>query len=116
MSDAPNSFRYRWIRMLRGMVRVGLGTALLAVVPAFAATIGPLDWAPWRRMGLGWRFWMGLGAYGQGLALGSLIGCAVLATFGRASALFRPGELQWYAWLSLATIVLDLFVPAIAAL
>ncbi|MHB1559780.1 MAG: hypothetical protein ACYC61_20210 [Isosphaeraceae bacterium] len=93
-----------------------MSTALLAVVMAIAATIGPLDWAPWRRMGLGWRFWMGLGAYGQGLAFGSAFGCIIVAVFGRASPVFGPGELRLYAWLSPATIILGMFVPAIAAL
>lgn len=116
MSADPNSCRYRWLRVLRGMIRVCLATALLAVVTAIAATIGPLDWAPWRRMGLGWRFWMGLAGYGQGLAFGSVFGCIIVAVFGQASPVFRPGELRLYAWLSLAMIILGMFVPAITAL
>ena len=103
-------------KALLSLVRATSAAGLLAVASAVAVTAGPLDGAPWRRIGLGWRFWMSLGDSGRVLAIGSLIGCLALAALGPSPAELRPGCIRRCVWLNLGTIALSLFVPAIAAL
>ncbi len=83
-------------------------------VLAVLVTLGPRDWAEWRRFEAGWRFWMDLGSWGTVLAFVSLIGCLLLTVFRRSSAVEEPVSTRGYFWLNLLTIVLSIFVPAVA--
>jgi hypothetical protein len=103
-------------KALASLVRAASAAAFSAVLLAVAVTSGPLDWAPWRRMGLGWRFWMGLGSEGAFLAIGSLLGSLWLSVPGHMSSRGAPEAFRRYAWLNIGTIILSLFVPAIAAI
>ena len=98
------------------VVRSASVAAFAAEVSAVAATSGATSWAAWRRLGLGWRFWMGLGSSSAYLASACLLACLPLAVSHRS---FREEKLRgtsWCAWLNIATIALLYFVPAIAAL
>lgn len=100
---------------LASLVCAMSAAGFLVVLSAVAVTSGPLSWAPWRRVGLGWRFWMTLGNMGAAIALASLIGCLALAACGRAHLPSNPKRIGLYALLNVVTLVLLMFVPAVAA-
>lgn len=98
------------------IVRPASVTAFAAEILAVAVTSGEIGWASWRRLGLGWRFWMGLGERSATLAFGCLIACLVLAASRRSCGEQKLKDTRWCVWLNIATIVSLFFVPAIAAL
>ena len=88
---------------------------LVVELSAVAATVGPIGWASWRRLALGWRFWMGLGSWGAVLAFASLIGCLMLVLSDSSCPGFKPKRIRFYVCLNIGTLVLSVFVPTIAA-
>lgn len=98
------------------IVRPASATAFAAEVLAVATTFGEFGWASWRRLGLGWRFWMGLGELSAALAFTRLVACLLLAVLQRSYGGAKLKNTRWCIWLNIATIALLAFVPAIAAL
>ena len=103
-------------RAVESVVRSASSAAFAAQVCAVAATSGAPDWAAWRRLGLGWRFWMGLGSLSACLAFACLVACLLLAVFRRSFREEKLKDISWCTWLNITTLALLFFVPAIAAL
>jgi hypothetical protein len=91
-------------------VRSATVAAFVAQLAAVAAMAGDLDRAEWRRLGLGFRFWMGLGNECALLALVCLAGCGVLAVVCPVDITGLP-RLWWCPWLSVATIAMLMLIP-----
>jgi hypothetical protein len=102
-------------KAVASIVRSASATAFTAEVLAVAATAGATDWAAWRRFGLGWRFWIGLGSWSAFLAFARFISCLSLAASRRWCGEGNLKDTGWCAWLNIATMALLFFVPGIAA-
>ena len=100
---------------LATIVRPLSATVFAAQIVTIAVTAGPLDWARWRRLDLGWSVWMGLGSWCAALACLGLVGCLVLAILRRGGNKGKLKNTGWCVWLNIATMGLSLFVPAVAA-
>ena len=96
-------------------VRAASPTTFAAEVLTVVATAGETDWAAWRRFGLGWRFWMGLGQWSGLLAFVCIVACLLLAAVRISCPEEDLTDIGWCLWFNIATIVLLFFVPAIAA-
>jgi hypothetical protein len=103
------------LEAVASIVRSASAAAFAAQVFAVTATFGSTNWAVWRRLGLGWRFWMGLGSWSAFLAFACLGTCLLLAAFRRWCREQELKDTSWCAWLNITTIALLFFIPAIAA-
>jgi hypothetical protein len=86
-------------RAVASIVRSASATAFTAEVLAVAATAGGTDWAAWRRFGLGWRFWIGLGSWSALLAFACFISRLSLAATRRWCGEGRLTDTGSCAWL-----------------
>ncbi|WP_152052407.1 hypothetical protein [Tautonia marina] len=100
---------------LASLVRAMSVAGFLAVAGSVAATSGPIGWASWRRAGLGWRFWSGLGTMGAAIAAVALIVCLALMVGKWSDPKGRIIRLILCGFLSILTLIMSLFVPAINA-
>lgn len=98
------------------ILRATSSTAFALEALAVVATLGAYGWAPDLRLGLGWRFWMRLGGCSACLAVGCLVGCAILCWVLPPDERRRPPGLGRLALLDVATIGLSFFVPAVSGL
>src|SRR4051794_4751492 len=103
-------------QVVASTVRPTSATAFAAEVLAVAATSGDLDWATWRRLNLGWRFWMGLGSWGAVLAFACLFACLIMVISRHECGEENLKDTSWCVWLNVATFALSILVPAIAAI
>ncbi len=85
------------------------------VLAAVIVTSSPPVASLWRNPRLGIRFWMAVGDLGRALAMASFVGCLVLAIACLPLSGSKAGRIGLYAWLNVATLVLSMFVPAVAA-
>jgi hypothetical protein len=103
--------RHYAILIITSAVRSASAFAFAAQVVAVLVTAGPLDWARWRRLDLGWRFWMNLGSWNATLAFVCLFPSLALAM--TLSNEMVKGT-RWCVGLNIATIALLYFVPDLA--
>lgn len=97
------------------MVRSGTFAAFAAQVTTVAVTRGMPGWAPLWRLGLGWRFWEGVGSSSAWLAFACMILCVILLFQRKLEGEQAPIGVGRLLVLNAATIGLLCFVPAIAA-
>ena len=97
------------------IIRPASAIAFAAEVLAVASTFGEIGWASWRRLGLSWRVWMDLGELSAAVAFACLVTCFLLAILRRSCGEAKLKDTHLCIWLNIATIILSLFVPAIAA-
>lgn len=99
-----------------GLIRSTSATVFALQLVVIAVTAGGPSLATWRRLGLGWRAWDQLSELNTGLALASLAGWFLLSGLRASSGSPCLVNVRWCPSLNVATIVLALFIPKIAAL
>jgi hypothetical protein len=98
---------------IASIVRPASAAAFVAEVLAVATTWGGMGWATWRRMDLGWVFWIGLGDQGAALAFGCCVAGVFLSILRESCGQEKLKDTNWCLMLNLATFILFFFLPAL---
>jgi len=89
--------------------------ALVVEVPTVVVTLGGPDLAVWRRLGLGWRCWTGLGSSSATLAILCMMMSLFLMIFKSPRFSNETYRLKKSLAMNALAIILSCLVPAIAA-
>lgn len=97
-------------------LRFASAAGFLLVLTAVVVTSTPLEASLWKNLRLGIRFWMYVGDMGLGVAVASFFGCLVSAVACPPLSRGGAGRMGRYVGVNLATVVLSMFIPRVAAL
>src|SRR5262245_44418767 len=104
---------FRIDAVLATFVRSASITIFFAQTLTVATTAGDFGWQPWRRMQLGWQFWMQLSELNAVLAVVCLITCLLLSALRSALCVVNCQRVWWCYCLCFATLALQIPVPSI---
>jgi len=87
--------------------------ALVAQAVTLVATSSGIVATTWK-FGLGWSFFRGLSEWNALLALGCFVACVPMAVTRQRCSDAMLKDVRWCIWLNIITMVMLLFVPAVA--